>query len=221
MWLAGSRFSSFLPFHSNNTYTFICISHRPQKSEIMIWLYAVQLMDLFCLRCLASSIRSKWFLRMCILKFSSCTVSGSNLDRDSSLNECLERLACHCYCYLRLHFQRLELISWSIKDCIVLSWVTSVYYRNRLWEHYSLGRQFGGAVFVSGFVWTSSSGNWLLAFIYKCNCTHMVSYSGVRVKNGCTTCLYASQKEYGAYMLQNTASGVKAIAVHKGVHVIQ
>lgn len=217
---AGSRFSSFFPFHSNNTYTFICISHRPQKPEI-IWLYAVQLMDLFCVRCLASSIRSKWFQRMCILKFSSCTVSGSNLDRDGSLNECLERLACHCYCYLRSHFQRLELISWSIKDLTVLSWVILIYYTSRLKGHYYVGRQFKGVVFVSWFVWTSISGNWLLAFMYTCNCTHMVSYSGVWVKNGCTTCLYASQREYGVYMLQNTACGVNAIAVHKGVQVIQ
>lgn len=136
----------------------------------------------------------------------------------SNLNECLKFLACHCCCYARPHFQKLTFISKNIKVYILLSGATLICYWGMLGRYYYLERILWGVASVLLLVAVIDC--WPL---YKLVTVHIcLAFLAFKWKmDPLFVCMLHKGNMERSHVTKHSASGVKAIAAHKGVQVTQ
>lgn len=135
-----------------------------------------------------------------------------------NLNEWLKFLACYCYCYARPHFQRLAFISQNVQDWIVLSGATLLCNWGRPGRCYYLERQLWGVASVLLLVAVIDC--WPL---YKWVTVHRcLAILACKWKmDPLLVCTLHKGNMERSHVTKHSASGVKAIAAHKGVQATQ
>lgn len=129
------------------------------------------------------------------------------------------KISClHCCCCGRPHFQRLAFISQNIKDYIMLSGATLICYLGMLGRYHYLERQLWGVACVLLLVavidcWPFYK--WVTVHI----CLAILAFKWKM--DPLLVCMLHKGNMERSHVTKHSASGVKAIAAHKGVQVTQ